>query len=212
MDIRGVQTLAGGSAVSDACRQPDRTAHGELDDPTQSAPGNPCQIHLQVGSQLHCGGASCAEHTSARMLKRADQIEPLDDLIREARIGARVKRKRGEIVAIVVRHFIDANLDRMVAEGIRLKLIGDWRKFEPDIVAKLDLALERTAGGTRTLAVALNYGAQQEIARAAAAAAAEGEVTMATIEAHLDTAVFSRVHARRHRSLAVPHPHADLDA
>ena len=100
------------------------------------------------------------------------------------------KREEEEIADLMklMRHFIDANLDRMVAEGIRLKLIGDWRKFEPDIVAKLDLALERTAGGTRTLAVALNYGAQQEIARAAAAAAAEGEVTMASIEAHLDTA------------------------
>lgn len=100
------------------------------------------------------------------------------------------KREEEEIADLMklMRHFIDANLDRMVAEGIRLKLIGDWRKFESDIVAKLDLALERTAGGTRTLAVALNYGSQQEIARAAAAAATEGEVTMASIEAHLDTA------------------------
>lgn len=100
------------------------------------------------------------------------------------------KREEEEIADLMklMRHFIDANLDRMVAEGIRLKLIGDWRKFEPDIVARLDTALERTAGGTRTLAVALNYGAQQEIVRAAAAAAAEGEVTMASIEAHLDTA------------------------
>jgi undecaprenyl diphosphate synthase len=100
------------------------------------------------------------------------------------------KREEEEIADLMklMRHFIDANLDRMVEEGIRLKLIGDWRRFEPDIVARLDLALERTAGGTRTLAVALNYGAQQEIARAAAKAAAEGQVTMASIEANLDTA------------------------
>ncbi len=100
------------------------------------------------------------------------------------------KREEEEIADLMklMRHFIDANLDRMVAEGIRLKLIGDWRRFEPDIVARLEAALERTAGGTRTLAVALNYGAQQEIARAAAKAAAQGEVTMATIEANLDTA------------------------
>ena len=38
------------------------------------------------------------------------------------------------------------------------------------------------------LAVALNYGAQDEIARAAAKAAAKGPVTPATIEAELDTA------------------------
>lgn len=100
------------------------------------------------------------------------------------------KREEEEIADLMklMRHFIDANLDRMVAEGIRLQLIGDWRRFEPDIVARLETALDRTAGGTRTLAVALNYGAQQEIARAAAKAAAGGEVTMASIEANLDTA------------------------
>jgi undecaprenyl diphosphate synthase len=46
----------------------------------------------------------------------------------------------------------------------------------------------RTAKGSRPLAVALNYGSQQEIARAAAEAAAEGPVTVETIAAHLDTA------------------------
>jgi undecaprenyl diphosphate synthase len=52
----------------------------------------------------------------------------------------------------------------------------------------LEDALARTREGTRTLAVALNYGSQQEIARAAARAAREGEVTTETIAAHLDTA------------------------
>ncbi|MCL6251247.1 polyprenyl diphosphate synthase [Altererythrobacter sp. KTW20L] len=89
----------------------------------------------------------------------------------------------------LMRRFIEANLDDMVAQGVKLKLIGDHTAFEPDIVAKLDHALERTRGGTRTLAVALNYGSQQEIARAAAkAAAAAGEVTVESIEANLDTA------------------------
>ena len=100
------------------------------------------------------------------------------------------KREEEEIADLMklMRHFIDANLDRMVAEGIRLRLIGDWRRFEADIVAKLDHALAVTSGGSRTLVVALNYGAQQEITRAAAAAAAEGAVTMESIAAHLDTA------------------------
>ena len=57
-----------------------------------------------------------------------------------------------------------------------------------DIVAMLEDALAQTAQGKRTLAVALNYGSQQEIARAAAKAAGEGEVTVETITAHLDTA------------------------
>jgi undecaprenyl diphosphate synthase len=88
----------------------------------------------------------------------------------------------------LMRRFIEANLDDMVEQGVRLKLIGDHTAFEPDIVAKLEHALDKTKGGTRTLAVALNYGSQQEIARAAAKAAAAGAVTVESIAAHLDTA------------------------
>ena len=88
----------------------------------------------------------------------------------------------------LMRRFIEGNLDDMVARQIRLHLIGDYRAFEPEIVAQLDDALSRTAHGTRTLAVALNYGSQQEIARAAARAAKAGEVTVDSISEHLDTA------------------------
>ena len=88
----------------------------------------------------------------------------------------------------LMRRFIDANLDDMVARSIRLAIIGDYTAFEPGIVAKLEDALARTAGGTRTLAVALNYGSHAEIARAAQAASREGEVTPESIERHLYTA------------------------
>ncbi len=87
----------------------------------------------------------------------------------------------------LMRRFIEANLDDMVARGVKLKLIGDHTAFEADIVAQLEHAVAKTAGGTRTLAVALNYGSQQEIARAAAKAAAAGDVTVESIEANLDT-------------------------
>jgi len=100
------------------------------------------------------------------------------------------KRDAEEISDLMglMRRFIEANLADMVEKGVRLKLIGDYNAFEPDIVAKLEDALARTAGGSRTLAVALNYGAQQEIARAAALAAGEGEITPEAIERHLFTA------------------------
>jgi undecaprenyl diphosphate synthase len=55
-------------------------------------------------------------------------------------------------------------------------------------VALLEDALAQTAHGGRTLAVALNYGSQHEIARAATKAAAEGDITAQSIERHLDTA------------------------
>jgi undecaprenyl diphosphate synthase len=100
------------------------------------------------------------------------------------------KRGADEISDLMglMRRFIEANLQDMVERKVRLRIIGDYKAFEPDIVERLEDALERTAQGERTLAVALNYGSQQEIARAAANAAGEGEVTVETIAAHLDTA------------------------
>ncbi|MEL6238278.1 MAG: polyprenyl diphosphate synthase, partial [Pseudomonadota bacterium] len=71
---------------------------------------------------------------------------------------------------------------------VKLKIIGDWQSLAPDIVAMLEDALAQTAGGKQTLAVALNYGGQHEIARAAAKAAERGAITTDAIEAALDTA------------------------
>ena len=100
------------------------------------------------------------------------------------------KREEDEISDLMnlMRRFIEANLEDMVERKVRLKIIGDYKAFAPDIVERLEDALERTKDGERTLAVALNYGAQQEIARAAQLAAQEGEVTPETIDRHLYTA------------------------
>lgn len=88
----------------------------------------------------------------------------------------------------LMRRFIKSDLPEFVANNVKLKIIGDWQSLAPDIVAMLEDALAQTAGGTQTLAVALNYGGQHEIARAAAKAAGEGEISIETIAAHLDTA------------------------
>lgn len=100
------------------------------------------------------------------------------------------KRPQGEISDLMglMRRFIKSDLPEFIANDVRLKIIGDYRALEPDIVEMLEDALARTANGRNILAVALNYGSQGEIARAAARAAAAGEVTAATIAAHLDTA------------------------
>lgn len=100
------------------------------------------------------------------------------------------KRGREEVGDLMklMRRFISANLDELADGGVRLHIIGDYKAFEPDIVDQLDHALERTKEGTRTLAVALNYGSQQEIARAASMAARAGEITPEAIAQHLYTA------------------------
>ncbi|HIQ18469.1 MAG TPA: di-trans,poly-cis-decaprenylcistransferase [Novosphingobium capsulatum] len=89
----------------------------------------------------------------------------------------------------LLRAFILNDIDEIARNGVRLKIIGDYRALAPDLVGLIDDALARTAGnGRMTLAIALNYGSQQEIARAAAKAAAKGAITAETIAAELDTA------------------------
>jgi undecaprenyl diphosphate synthase len=88
----------------------------------------------------------------------------------------------------LMRKFIKSDLPDFIANDVRLKILGDYSAMPGDIVGQLEDALAQTAKGSRTLAVALNYGSQQEIARAAAKAAAEGEVTVEAISRHLYTA------------------------
>src|SRR3546814_14476423 len=90
----------------------------------------------------------------------------------------------------LMKRFIRSDLDEFADNDVKLKVIGDWRALAPDVVKLIDNALDRTAGNKRTtLAVALNYGAQDELVRAArAAAASEDGITAEATEAHLDTA------------------------
>ena len=68
----------------------------------------------------------------------------------------------------LMRFYLERELNTLMKEGVRLKLIGDHSAFGPDLVARLDRALERTKDNRRlTLVVALNYGSQAEIAAAA---------------------------------------------
>ncbi len=89
----------------------------------------------------------------------------------------------------LMKRFILSDLDEFAAAGVRLKIIGDYKAFKPDVVELVEGAVARTAGNTgTTLAVALNYGSQDEIARAATKAAEKGSITPETIAAELDTA------------------------
>lgn len=101
------------------------------------------------------------------------------------------KRPEEEVSDLMglMKRFILSDLDEFAANDVKLKVIGNWRALAPDVVKLIENALERTSSNKRTtLAVALNYGAQDELVRAATAAAAEGAITEEAIAAHLDTA------------------------
>jgi undecaprenyl diphosphate synthase len=109
------------------------------------------------------------------------------------------KRPEQEVADLtgLLKHFILADLDEFHRSNVRLRVIGDYRAFPADAVALIDRALEKTSANSgQTLVVALNYGSQNEIVRAAqtlAARLAAGTIgldgiTVDSIEAELDTA------------------------
>nr|WP_233996137.1 polyprenyl diphosphate synthase [Erythrobacter sp. HL-111] len=126
---------------------------------------------------------------AVRRLVRGLEPMNLDCLTLYAFSSENWKRSNDEVDDLMnlMRRFIKSDLEEFVANRVRLKIIGDWQALAPDIVAMLEDALARTAEGTQTLAVALNYGGKHEIARAAAKAAAQGAITPEAIEAQLDT-------------------------
>src|SRR3954452_15184065 len=64
----------------------------------------------------------------------------------------------------LMRFYLDRELASLQKEGVRLKLIGDHSAFGPELVTRLEKAVEQTSKNDRlTLVVALNYGSQAEI-------------------------------------------------
>ena len=109
------------------------------------------------------------------------------------------RRPEEEITDLMglLRLYIGRELDALHKEGIRIRIIGDHRAFEPATARMVDEAVTRTAENSRmTLAIALNYGSRNELVNAArglADRAAAGEIDPARIdegmlERALDTA------------------------
>jgi len=136
---------------------------------------------------------------AVRKVTRAARAMGIEALTLYAFSSENWRRPESEVSDLMglLRLFIRSDLDEMVRENVRLRVIGDYRRFAPDLVAMVDDALGRTASNTGPiLAIALNYGAQAELVAAArllATDAAAGRlnpetIDEAAIEARLDTA------------------------
>ena len=89
-------------------------------------------------------------------------------------------------------YYLERELDSLAKEGVKLRLIGDYRAFGPDLTQRLERAMERLQSNSRlTLVVALNYGSRAEIVNAARKIAATGidpeSIDESAIEAELQT-------------------------
>ena len=85
------------------------------------------------------------------------------------------------------------NTDELIAQGVRVKVIGRLHDAPADVQRSIRAAEERTAGGRRMLLhIAFNYSGRMEIVDAvrslAAAHVPAAEITQERIEEHLYTA------------------------
>jgi undecaprenyl diphosphate synthase len=96
----------------------------------------------------------------------------------------------------LLRHFIRHDIDELAQNGVRLRVIGDYRALATDLVTLIDDAVARTASNSKTtLVIALNYGSQAEIvgvARHLAELTRDGKIDpssidITTFEQHLTT-------------------------
>ena len=108
-------------------------------------------------------------------------------------------RPRDEVqeLMFLLKRFVRRDLSELHRENVRVRVIGKRTGLAPDILSLLEEAETLTRDNTGLeLAVAFNYGARDELARAARAIAERvrtgeidpGSVDEDTVAAHLDTA------------------------
>ncbi|BBF69511.1 MULTISPECIES: polyprenyl diphosphate synthase [Sphingomonas] len=135
---------------------------------------------------------------AVRRVARAAQELGLECLTLYAFSSENWKRPASEVADLMglLRHFIQSDIDEMHANGVRLRVIGNYRALEPSLVDLIEGAMVRTAGnGGPIIAIALNYGAQDEMVQAVqalAARAARGDIAPHDIgAADIDRALYT---------------------
>jgi undecaprenyl diphosphate synthase len=105
------------------------------------------------------------------------------------------KRSTEEVIGLMglFSRYIEREADRLSAEGVRMRFIGERARLEPRLRALMDGIERRTANNTRlNLTVAINYGGRDEIVRAARRLVEDGlppdRIDEAALSAALDTA------------------------
>lgn len=133
---------------------------------------------------------------SVRAVTRAARAAGLEALTLYAFSTENWLRPPDEVSSLMglLRQFLRRDIDDLVRENVRLRVLGDLEPFAPDLRREIAAAVRRTEGNTGPfLAIALNYGARAELvaaARTLATRAANGLVSPQSIdEETLDSAL-----------------------
>lgn len=104
-------------------------------------------------------------------------------------------RPRAEVAALMalMREYIEADLDRLDREGVRIRILGTRKGLSREILKLIEKTESRTAGNKSfNLNIAFNYGGRDEIIRAVQKAALSevelAELDEKTFGTFLDTA------------------------
>jgi hypothetical protein len=108
------------------------------------------------------------------------------------------KRSTEEVLGLmsIFARYIEREADRLAAEGVRMRFIGDRSRLDPKLQRLMAGIEDRTAGlSLLNLTVAINYGGRNELVRAArtlAGKVAQGQISAdsiqeETLESCLDT-------------------------
>jgi undecaprenyl diphosphate synthase len=140
----------------------------------------------QRGLPRVAGHRAGAEAVRRALQAAADQgVEVLTIYAFSSENWRRSAEEISDLTALM-RFYLERELKTLEKERVRLKLIGDYSAFGPEMVERLERAVERTAANTRlTLVIALNYGSRAEIAaatRVLARKAAAGEIEPEAID------------------------------
>jgi undecaprenyl diphosphate synthase len=122
----------------------------------------------QRGLPRAAGHQAGAEAVRRALQAAADQgVEVLTIYAFSSENWRRSEEEISDLTALM-RFYLQRELKTLEKERVRLKLIGDYAAFGPELVDQLERAVERTADNDRlTLVIALNYGSRGEIAGAA---------------------------------------------
>ncbi len=140
----------------------------------------------QRGLPRVAGHRAGAEAVRRALQAAADQgVEVLTIYAFSSENWRRSEEEISDLTALM-RFYLERELKTLEKERVRLKLIGDYSAFGPELVERLERAVERTANNARlTLVIALNYGSRAEIAAAArklAAKVAAGDLQPSEID------------------------------
>lgn len=134
---------------------------------------------------------------AVRRITRAAREQGIEALTLYAFSSENWRRPEEEIGDLMglLRHFLKNEINELTREGVRLRILGNYRALKPDLVKLIDDAIARTATNTGPiLAIALNYGAQAELVAATrrlaekvAAGMPVSAIDEAAIDCELDT-------------------------